>query len=76
MSHKSTLTQINDAIHRAKHVAEQHQDTMFIVYREEPDEYIVISYHAYLTEPGFTPDNFIRSVRFDSDTQAFDITDR
>jgi hypothetical protein len=76
MSRKTTLTLINAAIQRAKKLARKHQDAMFIVYREDKDDYVVISYHSYLTEPGYSPDNFVRSVRFDHDTQTFDITDR
>jgi hypothetical protein len=76
MSRKTTLTLINAAVQRAKKLAEKHDDTGYIVYREDKDDYVVISYHAYVTQPAYSENCFVRYVAYDRDTKSFDITDR
>jgi hypothetical protein len=76
MSRKTELTKINDAIQRAKKLATKHDDTGYVVYREDESDYVVISYHAYVTQPGYSQDCFVRYVAYDRETKSFDITDR
>lgn len=76
MSHKTDLTAINNAIRRAKALAVKNDDTGYVVYREDEDDYVVISYHAYVTQPGYSQDCFVRHVAYDRETKSFDISDR